>query len=61
MMISKIDVDEILEKVFDPELAQIWWDTPLPGLGMVSPIDLWRVGKREMVIDYARGYLTADI
>lgn len=54
-MSLKEEIDQELEKVFDPDFVKLWWGLKLPGLGGISPRDKFEQDP-QFVRNYVNGY-----
>lgn len=50
-MITRDEVHEALVLIIGPELAEVWWEVPLPAFGGYTAEWLWQKGERQQVID----------
>jgi hypothetical protein len=55
-MTTKDEVHEALVLIMGPELAEVWWEVPLPAFGGNTAEWLWAKGERDQVITRVEMY-----
>lgn len=53
--VSKRDIEAQLKGIVSDRFIELWWDLKIPGLGMITPSEVYAVDPIAL-FDYAKGY-----
>lgn len=54
-MVSKREIESNLKGIVSDRFIELWWDLKIPGLGMITPNEIYAVDPIAL-LDYTKGY-----